>query len=211
MALFGNKVKEGSVQKEKIASATIITHGTSIKGDLIGEDTVQIDGEVEGNIIVNNIVLIGKQGSVKGTIRATRVISSGKIIGTVKCDELEVLESSTVKERIDARKVVVFGKIEGEVACDGLIIEPKGYVGTKIQARSISVGGTISGEVAADLLSTKETGFVRANMFVNNISNEGGKVEGAIGPYKKILEMEQKSLVPEEVDSPKKEAKRKSA
>ncbi len=211
MALFGSKGKENSVQKEKVGSATIITHGTTIKGDLIGEDTVQIDGVVEGNIVVNNIVLVGKQGSVKGTIRATRVISSGKILGNVKCDELEVLESAVVKERIDARKVVVFGKIEGEVACEGLIVEPKGYVGTKIQARSIIVGGTISGEVAADLLSTKETGYVKANMFVNNISNEGGKVEGAIGPYKQLLERQQKSLPPEEVDSPKMAAKRKSA
>ncbi len=199
MALFGSRPKEertATMSAERVGSATIITHGSKIRGDLIGKDTVQIDGEVEGNVIVHNIVMIGKSGSVKGTIKATKVISSGHVLGKVDCDELEVLESSVVKEYVHARKVVVRGKIEGEVRCDGMIVEPKGYVGLKIQAKSIVIGGTVSGEVAADMMATKATGYVKATMYVNNISNEGGRVEGSIGAFKEILEPAADSKTP---------------
>ncbi len=189
MALFkSNKEKtESATIKEIINTATIITKGTKITGDIVGNDTIHIDGDIEGSIKVNNIVVIGKSGTVNGNIQAQKVISSGTINGTIKCDELEVMEPSRVKERIDARKVEVKGKIEGDVICDGLIIEPKGFVEGRAQAKSIIVAGSLVGEVACDLLSTKPSGYIKGSMFVSNIANEGGKVEGSIGQYKTLL------------------------
>jgi len=196
MAIFkSSKNKENaSLKKETMGTATIITKGTKIVGDIIGEDSVHVDGDIEGSITVNNIVVIGKSGNVNGDIEAQKVISSGNINGSVKCDDLEVMDSSTVKKRIDARKVVVRGKIYGDTLCDELNIEQNGYVENRVQAKSIIVSGSLIGEVACDLLSTKQTGFVKGSMFVSNISNEGGKVEGSIGQYKELLTKTEKSI-----------------
>ncbi len=195
MALFkSNRDKDESASiKETINTATIITKGTTIVGNIVGNDTIHIDGDVEGSIKVDNIVVIGKSGIVNGDIQAEKIISSGLINGTVKCDELEVMEPSTVKKRVDARKVQVRGKLESDVLCDGLIVEPKGFVEGKIQAKSIIVGGSLVGDIACDLLSTKQTGYVKGSMYVSNISNEGGKVEGSIGQYKELLSKDKKS------------------
>lgn len=189
MAIFKNtkEKQEATPKTDKISTATIITKGTTISGNIIGHDSVHIDGDIEGNIKVNNTVVVGKSGLVTGNIEAQKIISSGQIDGTITCDELEVLEASIVKRRIDARKVHVFGKIEGDVLCDGLIIEANGVVSDRVEAKSVIVGGSLLGEVACNLLSTKQSGFVKANMFVSNISNEGGKVEGSIGAFKALL------------------------
>jgi cytoskeletal protein CcmA (bactofilin family) len=192
MALFkSNKEKtETTTSTKKINTATIITNGTKIIGNITGQDTIHIDGEVEGSIMVDNIVVIGKSGIVNGDIEANEIISSGTINGNIKCDSLEVLETSTIKENIEARKVEVKGKVQGDVLCDGLIVELDGYVEDRVQAKSVIVSGSLVGEVACDLLSTKQTGYVKGSMYVNNISNEGGKVEGSIGQYKELLTSE---------------------
>lgn len=190
MALFkSNKEKTETTTsvKKTISTATIITNGTKITGNITSQDTIQIEGDVDGSIKVDNLVMIGKSGVINGNIEANEIISSGIINGNVKCDSLEVLETSTIKERIDARKVQVKGRIQGDVMCDGLIIEENGFVEDRVQAKSVIVSGSLVGEVACDLLSTKQTGYVKGSMYVNNISNEGGKVEGSIGQYKELL------------------------
>lgn len=195
MALFkSNRGKTESASiKEVINTATIITKGTTIVGEIVGNDTIHIDGDIEGSIKVDNIVVIGKSGVVNGDIEAQKIISSGIINGTIKCDELEIMEPSIVKESVNARKVQVRGKLEGDVVCDGLIIEPKGIADGRFQAKSIIVSGSLMGDIACDLLSTKQTGYVKGSMYVSNISNEGGKVEGSIGQYKELFSDDEKS------------------
>ena len=210
MALFkSNKNEEAS--KETVSMATIITKGTTIVGDIVGEDSIHVDGDIKGSITVNNIVVVGKSGVVNGNIEAQKIISNGTINGNIKCDELEVLETSIVKSKINARKVHVVGKVQGDVLCDGLIIDIKGEVEDRVQAKSISVSGSLTGEVACDLLSTKQTGVIKGSMYVSNISNEGGKVEGSIGQYKELISSDKvEDQISDSTESKKEKAKLKN-
>lgn len=191
MAIFKNTKQRpqetAATIKETSKSATIITQGTTISGNIVGNDTVHIEGDVKGAVSVDNIVVIGKSGYIEGNVRAPKVISSGEVDGEIKCDELDVMESSKLKSKIEAQQVTVKGKIEGSVLCDELVIEESGSVEDKVQARSVVVSGSLRGDVACEILSTKASGYIKGSMFVNNISNEGGKVEGSIGQYKEIL------------------------
>ncbi len=201
MAFFKSN-KDGTqtaTMKDTINTATIITKGTSIVGDMVGSDSIHVDGEIKGSIKVNNLVVIGKSGSISGNIEAQNIISSGIIDGSVKCDELEVLELSTVKKTINARKILVVGKVQGDMVCEDLIIEQKGLVENRVQAKNVTVSGSLIGEVACELLSTKQTGYVKGSMFVNNISNEGGKVEGSIGQYKELISKKEKKIDKEDI------------
>jgi len=184
--------------KETSKSATIITRGTTISGSIVGNDTVHVDGDVEGEMRVDNIVVIGRSGRIQGNIKAPKIISSGEVDGEIECDELDVMEPSTLRSRIDAKKVNVRGKIEGSVLCDEIVIEESGFVENRVQARSVTVSGSLMGEVACEILSTKSSGYVKGSMFVNNISNEGGKVEGAIGQYKEILSQNEEETTEEQ-------------
>ena len=59
----------------------------------------------------------------------------------------------------------------------------------------IVISGTVKGiDLACEILTTKPSGKINGNMFVKNIKNEGGLVEGAIGQYKDIFTPEVKEL-----------------
>ncbi len=185
MAFFGsNKIEDGNVP---VSTATIITNGTKIKGDIQSNDTVHIEGELFGNIKVDNTLVIGKTGLVKGDIQAQKIISSGKIDGTIKCNDLEVMKSSYVGKNIEAKKILTYGTIDGEIICEALVIEAGGLVKNKTQSKYIVVNGTIEGEIACSTLTVKQTGLVKGNMCVNNISNDGGRIEGSISTFKEII------------------------
>ena len=189
MAFFSRRGKKES--KNFYSVSTIITEGTTNFGNIVGNDTIHVDGNVEGNIKVNNIVIIGKSGVVNGKIQAQQVMISGETTGQIICNSLEVMDSATVNSHVKANKALVKGVIKGTIHCDGLFIEKKGVIRGKVQAKDLVVSGIVNGDVACDVLSIKRTGFVRGKMFVNNMMNEGGKVEGAIGLYNDLLTEEQ--------------------
>jgi len=70
-----------------------------------------IDGELEGSIISNKEVNIGKHGKIKGTLLANRVVIQGYIEGTVEASRVEIKSS---------------GHLKGEIIYSELIIEAKG-------------------------------------------------------------------------------------
>ncbi|NPA17308.1 bactofilin family protein [Persephonella sp.] len=90
---------------------TIISEGSTIKGELKFSGSVHIDGEVEGNIFCEKIVTVGKKGRVKGTVRSDKVIVKGYIEGNIDADSIEVLSG---------------GRITGEIAYNEIMVEPKG-------------------------------------------------------------------------------------
>ena len=49
------------------------------------------------------------------------------------------------------------------------------------------IKGTYEGDLSCELLTTKVTGKIKGNMFVKNILNEGGLVEGSIGQFKDLF------------------------
>jgi len=92
-------------------ATTIITSGTTIRGDIEQKCNMHIDGIFEGKLQSNSEVIIDKNGKVEGELIANRVIVSGNVNGTIKADTIEILPG---------------GKVNGEVEAVNLIIEPKG-------------------------------------------------------------------------------------
>ena len=201
MAFFGKK-KESS---ENIRSATIITQGSKFVGDITGNDSIHVDGEVVGNISVNNILIISKSGKLKGDIKASKVICSGSIDGDVECESFELMNNSTANSKIKSQSAIIDGIFSGEIVANKVLIDARGVVSKLLQAREVVIKGEFSGDISCELLTTKPTGKIKGNMFVKNISNEGGLVEGSIGQYKEIIAKESVKK-----DKPKKEENKKS-
>jgi cytoskeletal protein CcmA (bactofilin family) len=57
------------------------------KGELYGEEDLEFQGQLEGSIEHTRSLSIGKEGSVKGNIRAKFVIIEGKVEGDVYASE----------------------------------------------------------------------------------------------------------------------------
>lgn len=83
------------------AGTSVIADGVSITGDLVGENELQIDGNVEGKIKCGRIT-IGKGGSVNGQIKADTVMISGSFKGKISAGTLNLSNTA----RVDGSLVV---------------------------------------------------------------------------------------------------------
>ncbi|MBN1971632.1 MAG: polymer-forming cytoskeletal protein [Candidatus Delongbacteria bacterium] len=90
---------------------TIIATGSTICGTVEIECNLHIDGNLEGKINSKNVVIVGRNGSVKGDIIANSIIISGLVEGNVDAEKVEVLAG---------------GKLVGSVTSKDLIIEKEG-------------------------------------------------------------------------------------
>ncbi len=183
MALF----KKSSEKKSYFSAATIVTQGTTNIGNFIGDDSIHIDGNINGDIKVNNVVIIGRSGVINGNIKAQQVISSGICKGNILCDSLELLESSKTKGHVKANKVLVKGDVKGNIICGGLFMSKEAFIESTVQARTIVADGTITGTMACRELKIMSTSFIKGNMFADRIINKGGHIEGFIGKYKDLV------------------------
>jgi cytoskeletal protein CcmA (bactofilin family) len=95
------------------SGASVVSAGTKIIGELIIADSFYIDGEIEGNIDSSNIITIGKNGKIFGTISAKTVIVGGEIKGKIECESCEILSG---------------GRVKGEVFSASLVIEAGGIL-----------------------------------------------------------------------------------
>ncbi len=105
MAFFGKKKKKPAPMN----SASIITPGTSIKGEIRCEGNILLNGEFEGSIISQGEVVVGKSGRVSGEIQAQKLLVSGEFRGNY------------IGEVID---IMPYGKVYGDVKVNNIIIEP---------------------------------------------------------------------------------------
>jgi len=191
MALFGDKkakkAPSKSVKSDRISSATIITSCMKVTGNFDGSDTIHIDGHVIGNITVSNTLVIGKSGMVEGDIEAKHVIINGELKGTVKCENMEVMETGKVSRYIEAKHLVLDGTIDGNISAEESIevLNNANIHAVSLKSKRITVHGQIQGTViASDILEIGSKGFVEGQITVKNIkTEEGGRMVGTMSTY----------------------------
>lgn len=106
MAFFGRKKKPSG---KKVSSASIITPGTLIKGEIRCEGNILLNGEFEGAIISQAEVVVGKSGRVKGEIQAAKLLVSGEFHGNFTGEVIDIMP---------------YGKVYGDVKVNNIVIEP---------------------------------------------------------------------------------------
>lgn len=191
MALFGDKKEKNTSKKthksDKISSATIITSCMKVTGNLDGSDTIHIDGHVIGNITVSNTLVVGKSGMVEGDIEAKHVIINGELKGTIKCENLEVMQTGKVSRYIEAKHLVLDGIIDGDITAteEIKVLENANIHATSLKSKTISVHGQIQGTIiASEILEIGKKGFVEGQITVKNIkTEEGGRMVGTMSTY----------------------------
>ncbi|HUQ96381.1 MAG TPA: polymer-forming cytoskeletal protein [Chitinophagaceae bacterium] len=89
-------------------SATLISAGTTLNGDVASETDLRIDGTIKGNVICSAKIIIGTTGIIEGNITGLQADISGKVIGNVEVKELlQMREESNVEGNIMATKLQV--------------------------------------------------------------------------------------------------------
>jgi len=92
-----------------------------ITGEISSSGTVEIQGEIDGNITANGLI-IGHEGRVKGSISAGSVEIKGQFSGTVACESFTLRSTAVVKADITTSGIV----IESGAQMEGRFLKPKG-------------------------------------------------------------------------------------
>jgi cytoskeletal protein CcmA (bactofilin family) len=98
--------------KEKISSfsdtATLISSGTILKGDIKSDNDLRIDGTIQGNVYSTAKIIVGPSGSVEGNIEGANADITGKVQGNITVRELLQLKGqSNVDGNLIAAKLQI--------------------------------------------------------------------------------------------------------
>lgn len=102
--------KKGKGQEATTSQQNIIAQNTKITGDIVSEGAFRVDGTIEGNLKTPGKVVVGKNGSINGTLEGTNADFEGKFSGKLLLSGTLSLKSTAV--------------IDGEVVVGKLAVEP---------------------------------------------------------------------------------------
>src|SRR5215203_3087241 len=111
--------KEKSAEKSISGSATLISPGTVLNGDVKSENDLRIDGTIKGNVKSDAKIIIGATGFVEGNVEGANADIYGRVAGNVG-----------VKELLQLREQ---GNIEGNIVAVQLQIDPTAVFNGKCQ------------------------------------------------------------------------------
>jgi cytoskeletal protein CcmA (bactofilin family) len=102
----GSSEPSNSSQKQR--RITHIAAGTHMRGEVSGPTELLVEGEVAGEIRVEEAVTVGADGVVNGPISAPVVRIGGRVVGNVHAtDRVEISASGSLEGDIDAPRIVI--------------------------------------------------------------------------------------------------------
>ena len=137
MALFGRQKYESETETEQVATpsepavkvprqprqpvspppapmarkeggVTVIGKGITIKGELLGDEDVKIEGRVEGKITLAKNLLVGQSGVIEADIEAENINIGGTVTGNlIAQNRVEIVTSGTMIGDIKSPRVIV--------------------------------------------------------------------------------------------------------
>ncbi len=93
--------------------------GTEFKGVLYFQGTVRVDGRLEGEVVGDEMLIVGEGGVLRAKVEVGSLISNGRIEGTIRAKKrVELLASSTVIGEITTPCLVVMEGATLNGKCD---------------------------------------------------------------------------------------------
>lgn len=95
-------------ENTNVKFTTILSAGCDLQGDFSAEESVRIDGNVNGNVKVDGMLVLGSSGKISGDIAAKSVLLGGEVLGNVIAPEkAELTETAKVLGDISTKTIVI--------------------------------------------------------------------------------------------------------
>jgi cytoskeletal protein CcmA (bactofilin family) len=104
MALF----KKDKVALDMQSISTLISEGSIFDGNLKAPAVARIDGQITGDVMVDEGLILGENGSIHGNVITKELVVYGLITGNLQVNSLEIKAS---------------GKVTGEIRTQSLVVE----------------------------------------------------------------------------------------
>lgn len=99
------------MRKKEVQISTIIGMGAQCDGDFSADGVIRIDGTVNGDVTVTDMVIVGASGCINGSINARKVVIGGEVYGNLNVPEKVELTSTA--------------RVIGDITTSGLVIDEK--------------------------------------------------------------------------------------
>jgi len=100
--------KTPKLEIDQQAISSIIAEGCVIDGNIKAPAFVRIDGQVTGNVTIDQGLILGEKGMIKGLIITKQMVVHGQIDGNIQTEILEIRST---------------GKITGDIKTGSIQIE----------------------------------------------------------------------------------------
>lgn len=124
---------------------TLISAGTTVKGDISSNSDLRIDGTIVGNVSSSAKIVIGTNGVVEGDLHGNQADIVGKVSGNIKTSDLLQLRGDCV--------------VNGNIYAAKLQVEPTAtfngqcHMGANVVDKVMQVASTPEPEESYDLHS----------------------------------------------------------
>ncbi|MDO5625668.1 MAG: polymer-forming cytoskeletal protein [Pseudomonadota bacterium] len=81
---------------------TVIAEHCTLEGDLSTQNSVKVDGRIQGTLRAEGRAIIGETGLVKGDVHATDLLVLGRLEGNVHAQRLHLHASAHIQGNIEA-------------------------------------------------------------------------------------------------------------
>src|ERR1700704_4845831 len=105
MSIFSKKDK---VALDLQSISTLISEGCILDGNLKAPAFARIDGQVTGDVMVDEGLILGEKGSILGNIITKEMVVYGSVTGNIQTNSLEIKST---------------GKVTGEIRTQTLAVE----------------------------------------------------------------------------------------
>ena len=92
---ISENVEQNIIKRNENLPPSLLSSDLFIKGNLITNGDIQIEGEVEGNIKAN-LLTIGKEAKIKGELNTDELIINGQVSGTIRAKKVTLSSSAKV-------------------------------------------------------------------------------------------------------------------
>lgn len=136
---------DGTPTSEDVA---VITKGMRIKGDVESDGSIEVVGDIIGNITCKGKLTIS--GKVNGNSRAAEIfVNQARIEGEVSSNEtVKVGNGTVIIGNISAASAVIAGAVKGDIDVNGpVVVDASAVVMGNIKSRSVQInsGAVIEG------------------------------------------------------------------
>ena len=103
--ISGN-IEQNIIKRNENSPPSLLSSDLFIKGNLITNGDIQIEGEVEGNIKAS-LLTIGKEAKIKGELNIDELIVNGHVSGTIRANKVTLTSSAKVEGDIIHQTIAI--------------------------------------------------------------------------------------------------------
>jgi cytoskeletal protein CcmA (bactofilin family) len=126
-------------------SATLISQGTELRGDINSDNDLRIDGTIYGNVTSSAKIVVGPSGYVEGNIAGKQADINGKVLGNITVgDSLQLRAECNVTGNLQAVNLqvdpsaVFNGQCQMGTAVNNVLVMSKSEAKAQVQAVEVN-------------------------------------------------------------------------